>query len=159
MNRVITSFQALVKWWAYLGGGFFLAIVFLTVFSVLSNFLFASPLTGLEDLVGIFMGMAVAMSVPYGELRKTHLRVDILQPYLSTDFKKTTTAVVKVFLITVSSFFIVFNFLGLLQTRADDLLSNILGLRLWYFYAPLLFSLLLWLGVIVIDFFERSPDD
>ena len=134
-------------------------IVFLTVFSVLQNLFFAIPFTGLEDLAAILMGTAVAMTIPYGELQKTHLKVDVFSPYIPLTLKKAINVTTKAFVVILSSFLVIMSFLGLLQTKADRLLSNTLGLELWYFYCPLLVSLLLWLTVMLIRLFKRPADD
>lgn len=50
--------------------------------------LVGSPISGATDVVGFVSAVTIALSVPYAELRNSHIRVELLESYLPPKGKK-----------------------------------------------------------------------
>ncbi|MEM9145705.1 MAG: TRAP transporter small permease [Pseudomonadota bacterium] len=141
--------------WAIAGGVLLLAIVAVTTANIA---LFSAHrvaglwgggvagLSGYEDFVRLAISCAALMCLPYCQLRRGHVAVDLFAERLG----RLGTALGRVWdgLTAVLSLFLAGWMLrGLLETRADGVLTPILGWPEWPFYAPGLVSLVLWAGV------------
>lgn len=147
--RVLPFFHRFISVWALSGVGLLFLVVLLTNLDIFTTHFFSKPLTGIEDLLKLLVGSGMAMTLPYGELKKNHLRVDLLEKSLSPSFKNWLESLIRLGLVSFLGFLIYFTFLGMSQARKDGAISGILGVTHWYFYLPLLFSLLFWLLVVV----------
>ena len=63
--------------WALLGGGIFVALAIMTVVSIARRSLFGSPVPGDFELVEIGTCVAVFMALPYAQISKAHVIVDL----------------------------------------------------------------------------------
>ncbi len=136
-----------------LGGVVILAIVFVTSLNVaafaLDKFarLFGAhvgALPGYEDFVRLAISAAALMFFPYCQLRRGHVVVELLS---GKRFARYTGAIDRFWLGVTggAAFFLAYWIMvGALETRADGVLSPVLGWREWPFYLPGAVSLVLW---------------
>ena len=150
----------LVEFWALLGGLILFAIVLVTSLNVTAfgldrlARLFGGnvpALPGYEDFVRLVISVAALMFLPYCQLRRGHVVVDLVSDHMPR------TAVVRldrIWLIAMAGlaiFLAVWMSIGVIETRADGVLSPVLGWPEWPFYLPGIVSLFLWAGVAMVQ--------
>lgn len=139
--------------WAVLGGLIVTAIVAVTVVNVGA---FAAHrvavtfggsvggLPGYEDFVRLAIACAAPMFLPWCQVRRGHLAVDLFMnqaPLAVQRFVDTLSLL----LLTVAAFFLGYwMVIGMFETRADNVLSRVLGWPEWPFFIPGFISLFLW---------------
>ena len=73
---------------ALAGGGIILALVGMSVVSIVGRKLFSAPIRGDMELVEVGAAVAIAAFLPLCELRGTHIRVDALTHWLPAGVRR-----------------------------------------------------------------------
>lgn len=144
------------EYWALAAGVILLAIVAVTTTNVGAFTLDriarmwganVSGLPGYEDFVELAVSCAALMLLPWCQVRKGHIAVDLFaraMPHAVRAFLERLWLIVLAILAVTLA---VYMFYGMLESRSDNALSRILGWHVWPFYIPGILSLLLWAGV------------
>lgn len=158
--------ERLVVWWALLGGAILIAIVLVTVANVgaftLDRLvrLFGERIAGLpgyEDFVRLAISCAGLMLFPYCQHRRGHVAVDLFVDFAPLSVQTVLEKVAQIGTAGLALFLAYWMALGMLETRADGVLSRVLGWPEWPFYLPGILSLLLWAAVAAVQAVE-SPE-
>ncbi|MEM0923905.1 MAG: TRAP transporter small permease subunit [Pseudomonadota bacterium] len=139
--------------WALLAGVILLAIVAVTTINVAA---FSADrvarnwggsvgaLPGYEDFVRLAVSAAVLMLLPYCQLRRGHIAVDLLAGRLPASLR---LGLERIWTFGIAALALALAWamvFGMLEARADGALSRVLGWQEWPFYMPGIASLLLW---------------
>jgi TRAP-type C4-dicarboxylate transport system permease small subunit len=73
----VRALERLCRWLAVLGGIAILAAVGVTVVSVTGRYLLGRPIVGDTELVAMLTAMAVSLFLPYCQLRRGNVSVDV----------------------------------------------------------------------------------
>lgn len=156
-----------VRWWALLGGAILLIIILVTVTNVgafaldkLARMVGESVrgLPGYEDFVRLAISGAALMFLPYCQLQRGHVSVDLFVERLPRRARTVLAAVSLIGFAALAMFLAYWMALGMIETRADGAVSRVLGWPEWPFYLPGILSLALWAGVAVAQLIEADPD-
>ena len=143
----------MIRLWALFGGALLLVIVLLTAINVAGftanaiarlwggNF---PGLSGYEDAVTLFVGVAGLSLFPYCQLTNGHAAVDVFMekaPVWANRFIAVLSAGLVVILALYLSYMLV---QGTLQIRADGIETPGLGWPVWIFLPSAVISCLLW---------------
>lgn len=148
--------QRLVTWWALAAGVILLLIVGVTAVNAgafaldrLAAFVGAdvSGLSGYEDFVDLSVGVAALMLLPYCQLRRGHVVVDLFANMTPRPVRKALDVASLMLIAGLGLFLAYWMAVGLAETRSDGVLSPVLGWTVWPFYLPGIVSLLLWAAV------------
>lgn len=159
--------ERIATWWALLGGLILLAIVLVTATNAgafaLDRMarLFGGTVTalpGYEDFVRLAISAAALMLMPYCQLRRGHLAVDLFFRVTMRRTKRLLDRLSLGGMALLTVFLAYWMLLGMLETRADGALSRVLGWPEWPFYLPGLASLLLWAAITTLQLFESDAD-
>lgn len=82
LDQIARRFAAIAQNAAFLGVLAMLGLVFATIADVLMRWLFSRPIIGLNEIVGMGMGVAVAASFPAGAMQRVNLTIELLQNML-----------------------------------------------------------------------------
>lgn len=146
----------IVTWWALAGGVLLLAIVLVTVTNVAAFGLdrlarlagtTVSGLPGYEDFVRLAVSSAALMCFPYCQLRRGHVVVDVFVARLPERARRVLAWISTAGLALLAGFLAWWMWLGMLETRADQAVSRVLGWPEWPFYLPGFLSMVLWMLV------------
>ena len=157
--------ERLAAAWAIAGGLVLLAIVLVTTANAgafaldrLARVFGAtvSGLPGYEDFVRLAVSAAALMLLPYCQLRRGHVAVDLFAKGLPPRVRRGLDAAIAAMMAALAAFLAFWMAIGLLETRADGALSRVLGWPEWPFYLPGIASLLLWAAVAGLQAFERQ---
>lgn len=160
--------QRLVTWWALVAGAVLLLVVLVTTVNVAAFSLdkvarlFGANVAGLpgyEDFVDLAVGAAALMLMPYCQLRRGHVAVDLFVNMAPRAVQKALDTASLAAISALSLFLAYWMMAGLQETRDDGALSPVLGWPMWPFYIPGVASLLLWSAVAAIQAFARDPDE
>jgi len=139
--------------WAILGGLVLLSIVAVTVTNVGAFTLdrvarswdgTVSGLPGYEDYVRLAVAAAIPMFLPYCQLQRGHLSVDLFLKNAPAGFNRFIDRFSLVLMAVMALFLAYWMVLGMQETKSDGALSRILGWQEWPFYIPGIASLILW---------------
>ena len=154
-------------WWALLGGVLLFAIVFVTVTNV-GGFaldrvarLFGGTVYGLpgyEDFVRLAISAAALMLLPYCQLVRGHVAVDLFADMAPRRVQKVLDTFSLAAMGVLALFLAYWMTIGMVETRHDGALSRVLSWPEWPFYLPGIVSLLLWAAVAAVQLFERDRD-
>ncbi len=148
--------------WAVLGGVILLAIVGVTVVNVGAFALDRAArlwggevggLPGYEDFVRLAVGAAVPMFLPYCQVMRGHLAVDLFMKNSPVSLSRGIDRLSLFLMAALALFLAYWMTLGLLETRDDGALSRVLGWEEWPFYITGILSLTLWALVAVAQLF------
>ena len=138
------------------GGGLLLLIIAVTVTNTglfmldrLAGLLGAniSGLSGYEDFVGLATGSAVLLLMPYCQQARGHLSVDILSRVIPSAVGRILD-IVWLVLMVIAVIGLAFALTaGMLEIRADQAVSRVLGWPVWPFLLPGIVGLSLWAAV------------
>jgi TRAP-type C4-dicarboxylate transport system permease small subunit len=78
MTRIVTAFEAVSRFGAWVGGALLLAASALIGVEVLLRKLFSVSLGGADELSSYALAISTAWSLAYALFRKAHIRVDVL---------------------------------------------------------------------------------
>ena len=160
--------QRLATWWALAAGAVLLLVVLVTTVNVTAFSLdkiarlFGAGVAGLpgyEDFVELAAGAAGLMLMPYCQLRRGHVAVDLFTALTSRVVQKILDAASLAAVVALTLFLAYWMIAGLEETRADGALSPVLGWPMWPFYLPGIVSLLLWAAVAALQAFARDADE
>jgi len=152
--------------WAIVGGLILLAIVAVTITNVGAFALdrvarlsggTVSGLPGYEDFVRLAVASAVPMFLPYCQLERGHLSVDLFLKNAPEGFNRFIERLSLLLMAAVALFLAYWMVLGMQETQSDGALSRVLGWEEWPFYLPGIASLILWAVVCVAQIFQESP--
>ncbi len=143
-------------WWAMAGGVLLLLMVLVTVANVgafaldrLARLWGASvpALPGYEDFVRLAISCAALMFLPYCQLKRGHVAVDLFVTRMPSVVRRILDATALMLLCALSLFLAYWMTLGMIETRGDGAVSRVLGWAEWPFYLPGIVSLLLWAAI------------
>lgn len=161
------SIARLSEAWALLGGLAILAIMAVTSTNVAGFGLdriarlyggSVSGLPGYEDFVRLAISAAALMFLPYCQLRRGHVAVDLFVQALPFKLRRQLDRLWLVAIALLAFFFAYWMVLGLFETRSDNVLSPVLGWPVWPFYLPGVVSLILWGAVAALQVFEGGEN-
>lgn len=153
--------------WALLGGLILLAIVVVTVTNAAAFALdkaarlldgTVSGLPGYEDFVRLAISAAALMLLPYCQLRRGHVVVDLFAGMLPHAVQQALTRISLTAMASLALFLAWWMVLGMRETLADGALSRVLGWPEWPFYLPGIASLVLWAAVAAQQAIEGEDD-
>ncbi len=150
MARAGDMLERIVAGWAILGGIVLLAIVAVTGTNVGLYIVDAfAPgtvrvISGYEDIVRLFVSAAALMMLPYCQLRRGHVTVDLLTEGLPPGVVRRLDLASLALMAALPLFLGYWMIFGMLETRADGRVSPVLNWVQWPFYLPGLVSLALW---------------
>lgn len=139
--------------WALAGGCLLLAITLVTTLNAGAFVLdrisrpFGQTVEGLpgyEEFVRLVISGAVLMVLPYGQVRRGHVAVDLFVRALPMGVRSGLDRLWLAAMAVAALFLAYWMILGLLETRADGTSSRILGWPEWPIYLPGIVSLGLW---------------
>lgn len=147
--------------WAILGGLVLLSIVLVTAANV--GLYVADRITpgrfgivrGYEDIVRLLVSAAALMMLPYCQLKRGHVAVDVFTERLGGRAIRAIERIVYALMAALALFLAGWMLVGMLETRSGRLVSAVLNWPEWPFYLPGLASLALWAAV-AIDQLRRS---
>lgn len=148
--------KRITTWWALLGGLVLFAIVLVTVSNVAAFALdrlarllggTVTGLPGYEDFVRLAISAAALMLLPYCQLKRGHVVVDLFADMLPRALRRILTRISLAAMAALALFLAYWMMQGMHETRADGALSRVLGWPEWPFYLPGIVSLLLWAAV------------
>ncbi|MEM1384739.1 MAG: TRAP transporter small permease [Pseudomonadota bacterium] len=116
-------------------------------------------LPGYEDFVRLAIASAACMFLPLCQRRRGHVAVDLFADLLSPGLQRALDRAWLVATALLALFLCYWMVLGMLETRADNGLSRILGWQEWPFYLPGVLSLLLWAVIAALQAREAAPPD
>jgi TRAP-type C4-dicarboxylate transport system permease small subunit len=163
MARVYLRQAAMV--WAAFGGFVLLLIVAVTTTNVGAFVIDRavrhfdttfSALPGYEDFVRLAISAAALMFFPYCQSMRGHVSVDILIPRISLKAQWVLDVFSLILTVVLALFLAYWMSIGLLETKADNAVSRVLGWYEWPFYIPGILSLLLWALIAFMQIFERK---
>lgn len=147
--------------WALLGGLLLLAIVAVTMANV-TAFTFdrvlsvvgvnVEGLPGYEDFVRLAVSAAALMCIPWCQARRGHVAVDFFVELMPARAGRGLDRLCLLLTVMVAVFLAYWMMLGMLETRADHVLSRVLGWPEWPFYLPGVVSMALWAAVAALQF-------
>ncbi len=148
-DRLATAARA----WALAGGALLLAIVAVTAVNVgafaldtvTRNLGVRVPgLPGYEDFVRLAIGPAFLMLFPHCQLVRGHVTADVFTDRLPARLKRRLDTLWRWLTAAAAAALGAGLAVGMLETRADNVLSPILGWAEWPFQLPAIVSLFLW---------------
>lgn len=158
--------ERLTGLWAVLGGVILLAIVAVTVTNV-GAFLLdriarlsggtVTGLPGYEDFVRLAVAAAVPMFLPWCQMQRGHLSVDLFLRRAPRGMTRALDRFGLALTVGAALFLAVMMAQGMMESRADDALSRVLGWPEWPFYAPGIASLILWAAVALWQLAADAP--
>lgn len=117
------------------GGGLLLcALAAITVISVLGRALFAFPIPGDFELVAIGTGIAAFLSLPYCQLQRGNIRIDLFLGHASPRLTGVLDVCAGVLSAAIAALFAWRMIHGLFDAVRDRDVTVILGLPLWWAY-------------------------
>lgn len=153
MARFLSAVSGAARLWALLGGAILLSIVAVTVVNVGAFALdrvarlagmSVGGLPGYEDYVRLAIGASIPMFLPWCQAERGHLAVDLLLSRMPAAVGRSVDRLSLALMAMLALFLAYWMTLGLVETRADDALSSVLGWPVWPFYLTGIGSLLLW---------------
>lgn len=141
---------------ALIGGAVVIFIVFVTTLNagalILDRIvgLFGSDfpaLPGYEELVRLSISVAALMFFPYCQMKRGHVAVDLFVARMPQAIKTALEWVWLLLTAAVALFLAWWMYQGLFEKRADGVITGVLGLPEWPFYAPGIVALILWAAI------------
>ncbi len=149
--------ETLVSAWALLGGVILLVITVVTSLNVGANLAgrladlwgggHIEGLPGYEDFVRLVISCAALMFFPYCQMRRGHVAVTIFAEKMPLPVRRIIARIWPACIALLALFLGYWMIFGMLETRADQAATAILGWTIWPFYIPGLISLALWAAV------------
>ena len=139
--------------WALAGGLVLFAVVAVTMVNIAGIAadrvagLFggtAPRLAGFEELAGLLTGVGVVMLLPYCQVRRGHVVVDLFLRWTPAGFSNQMDRICAALFALVALFLAVMLARGAWEGAADGVTTSVLGLPDWPFQMPAIASLLLW---------------
>ena len=108
-------------------------------------------LPGYEDFVRMAISVAALMLLPWCQQRRGHVAVDLFSEWMPRRFRRALDVAISFAMAGMALFLAFWMTVGMLETRADGVLSRVLGWPEWPCYLPGIVSLLLWAAVAVLQ--------
>ncbi len=162
------ALHRLTTLWALLGGAGLLAIMVVTTTNVAAFLADAAAelfgadvaaLSGYEDFVRLMIGPSALAFLPYCQLQRGHVAVDIFVDQLPGRVQRAMDRFFCLAMALLALFLLYSMTLGMLETRSDQVVTAVIGWPEWPFYAPGLVSLALWAAVSLTQAFGRDTAD
>ncbi|BCG24699.1 hypothetical protein TUM18999_28900 [Pseudomonas tohonis] len=128
---------------ALAGGGIILALVGMSVVSIVGRKLFSTPIRGDMELVEVGAAVAIAAFLPLCELRGTHIRVDALTNWLPAVVRRVLDAFAHLLCCAVAWLLAWRTSLQMLDNREFGDVTTLLSIPLWIPLALIVPSLVL----------------
>ena len=122
---------------AYVGGGLFILEAIMSVISVIGRLWFSAPIPGDYELIQLFTTVAIALCLPYCQLRCGHVFVDFFTSWAPTRLKRYLDRFACLLLAVLAFFLAWRSWDGLVDMYEYEESSMVLGLPIWWGYAPL----------------------
>jgi TRAP-type C4-dicarboxylate transport system permease small subunit len=119
---------------AVAAGFVFCAIAIVTVVSVLGRALFAAPIPGDFEIVAVGTGVAAFLCLPYCQLQRGHVRVDLPLGRVSLRIAAVLDAAGGLVCAIIATVFAWRMALGMVDAVRDRDVTVILGMPLWWAY-------------------------
>lgn len=157
--------ERLVAAWALAGGVLIIAIMVVTSVNVGAFGLdkiargfgaTVSGLPGYEDFVRLAISCAALMFLPYCQLRRGHVTVDLFAQLLPLAVRRGLDRLWLATIAMLALFLAYWMIYGMLETLRDNVLSPVLGWHQWPFYVPGVVSLFMWVGIAGLQVFEGA---
>ena len=103
-----------------------------------------SGLPGYEDAVSVFIGMAVFFILPYCQLSRGHVSVDLFTSRMSPHNLQRLTRSTDFVMALAAGFFTIMLVYGLFEYLDDGVRTPVLGWPIWPFVIPGIAALGLW---------------
>lgn len=141
---------------ALIGGAVVIAIVLVTTLNagafIMDRIagLFGTDVAGLpgyEELVRLGISVAALMFFPYCQLRRGHVAVDLFVNHMPRRIQILLNQIWLAVTAALALFFAWWMVFGLIEKREDGVVTGVLGMAEWPFYAPGIISLALWAAV------------
>jgi len=142
--------------WALLGGVLVIAIVLVTAANVgafMADRIASSfgsnvrALPGYEDFVRLAVSVAALTFIPYCQMRKGHIAVDLFVQAMPKVLQGLLDRLWLALTAALGAFLCYWMWVGMLETRSDNTLTPILGWPEWPWYGPGIISMALWCAV------------
>jgi TRAP-type C4-dicarboxylate transport system permease small subunit len=123
--------DSVVTWWALSGGFVFVALVVMSIISIVGRKLFSAPIEG--DMELLMMGAAVgsAAFLPACEMHDHHIKVDALTTWLSVHARAALDTVAHALLLVASSAITWRTALYAMECHENTEVSALLLIPLW----------------------------
>lgn len=154
--------QRAVTFWALLGGVLVIAIVLVTAvnvaaftldFSLKPFGLYVPALPGYEDFVRLAISAAALSFFPYTQLKRGHVAVDLFVQAFPLWVRSLLDHLWLACTVVLAIFLGYWMWLGMLETRADNTMTAVLGWSEWPWYFPGIVSMGLWALTALAQFF------
>lgn len=122
---------------AVVGGLMLLAMILLSVVTVLGRWLFASPIPGDFELVQVGCAICVACFLPYCQVQRGHVIVDFFTLKASARTRAVLDGIAAVLLALCAAVIAWRMLVGLIDVRAANESSMLLGVPIWWAYCPM----------------------
>lgn len=105
---------------------------------------YVSGLSGFEDMVTLWVGVVALSFMPYCQLKRGHIAVDIFMKS-APDWLQNLMHYVSALLMAAGATFLGFMlFHGMIEARGDGTVTAVLGWSVWVFMLPGIISCALW---------------
>jgi len=133
-DRLGRLLHRLSSGFAVLGGMLLLAMTLLVVISVLGRAMFAFPVPGDFELVGLGGAIAIFLFLPYCYLQRGNVAVDIFVTRTAPAIRRLLDAIAALLFAAVAALFAWRMSFGLIDTFHYEDISMIVGVPLWWAY-------------------------
>ncbi|MCB9960050.1 MAG: TRAP transporter small permease subunit [Rhodospirillaceae bacterium] len=153
MARAVVLLDRAAALWALAGGGLLLGVVAITMANVAAVAadrvagLFGasvSAISGYEELVGLLVGAGAFMLLPYCQLRRGHVVVDLLLRHARPRIRHAVDRTCAGLFAVAAALLAVMLARGAMEGAEDGIASRVLALPDWPFQVPAVLSLALW---------------
>lgn len=135
--------EHLTKIFALFGGLVLVAVAVMSVASVIRRAFFDQPITGDFELVQMGTAIAVAAFLPYCQFRRGHVIVDFFTHNVGPVLRRVLDCIGALIMSLCIALIAWRTYSGTVAMQENGETSMLLGLPVWYAYAPLVPSLIL----------------
>lgn len=126
--------ERVVRWLALLGGAIVLAVVAMTVVSVIGRYFFSLPVRGDFEITELACGVAAFLFFPYTQIQGQNLIADFFSAKMSPRRRTLLDAIHTLIFAAVAAFFGWRLFEGMLDKYASHAKSMLIGIPIWWGY-------------------------
>lgn len=139
-----TGIGKALRYWvtalALLGGLVLVALVLMSVASIIGRVLFSKPIQGDYELAQMMSAMAVSLFLPYCHFQRAHVMVDFFTAKASTRFKHWLDAFAGLLFTIVAGVFARQLFIGMIDGQNSGETSMLLSVPMWCPYTALVLA-------------------